>query len=188
MSHASSSNATTKPSSATQISSKKWQWIKRVLTVIFFILVPVLLFILVKNIEWTEVKQALHFRAHKITLPKIQLAFVQAGLAITNWLLMGLLIFTLMPDKVDYQTILGILLISSLAGIVAHIPAGLGVLETVFITMLHHQLSKGSILAALIGYRLIYFLLPLAIACIIYFIFEARAKKILHKNSPPATQ
>lgn len=335
MSHASSPNAATKPSSAAQISSKKWQWVKRTLTVIFFTLVPILLFILVKNIEWNEVKQALndystktlligivialtsylvfscydligrhytghslparqilplafvcyaftlnltawiggialrfrlysrlgleaatitkilsmslitnwlgyiilagilfsfrlvylpeqakvgitalqlvgfillvaaatyfwacqfskrrsfHFRAHKITLPKIQLAFVQAGLAITNWLLMGLLIFTLMPDKVDYPTILGILLISSFAGVVAHIPAGLGVLETVFITMLYHQLSKGSILAALIGYRFIYFLLPLAIACIIYFIFEARAKKMLHKKNRPATQ
>lgn len=335
MSHASSPNTIKKPSSAAPAPRKKWQWIKRILTVIFFILVPVLLFILVKNIDWNEVEQALrgysaktlllgvaiaftsylvfacydligrrytghslparqilplafvcyaftlnltawvggialrfrlysrlglepatitkilsmslitnwlgymilagilfsfrlvylpeqvrigitalqlvgfillviaatyfwacrfskrrsfHFRAHKITLPKVQLAFVQAGLAMTNWLLMGLLIFILMPDKVSYQTILGILLISSIAGVIAHIPAGLGVLETVFITMLHHQLSKASVLAALIGYRLIYFLLPLAIACIVYFIFEARAKKMLRNNPRPTTQ
>jgi uncharacterized membrane protein YbhN (UPF0104 family) len=127
-------------------------------------------------------RRSFHFRAHKIELPNIKIAFFQAGLAIINWMLMGLLIFTLMPDKVSYQTILGILLISSVAGVIAHIPAGLGVLETIFITMLHHQLSKGSILAALIGYRILYFLLPLAIACVIYLIFESRAKKMLQKN------
>lgn len=126
-------------------------------------------------------RRSFHIRAHKIHLPNVKLAFAQAGLAITNWMLMGLLIYTLMPDKVSYQTVLGILLISSIAGVIAHIPAGLGVLETVFITMLHHQLSKGSILAALIGYRILYFLLPLAIACIIYLIFESRAKKMLQQ-------
>lgn len=127
-------------------------------------------------------RRSFHFRAHKIELPNVKLAFAQAGLAVTNWMLMGLLIFILMPDKVSYQTVLGILLISSIAGVIAHIPAGLGVLETIFITMLHHQLTKGSILAALIGYRILYFLLPLAIACVIYLIFESRAKKMQQQN------
>lgn len=127
-------------------------------------------------------RRSFHFRAHKITLPKARVAFVQAGLAITNWMLMGLLIYTLLPDKVSYQTVLGILLISSIAGVVTHIPAGLGVLEAIFISMLHHDLTKSSILAALIGYRIIYYLLPLAIACIIYLVLESRAKKMQAKN------
>ncbi|MDF2643873.1 MAG: putative rane protein, partial [Pseudomonas sp.] len=59
-----------------------------------------------------------------------------------------------------------------------HIPAGLGVLETVFITLLSHQFSKGSMLAALIGYRAIYFLLPLLIAVVVYLVLEKRAKKM----------
>lgn len=329
MSHASSQIVDQKPHTPPRAPNKKWRWAKRILTVIFFILVPALLFMLIKNIEWAEVEQALraysvqtlllgiaislssylvfasydligrhytghslparqvlplaavcyaftlnltawvggialrfrlysrlgleagtitkilslslitnwlgyiilagalftfrqvdlpqqakigetalqivglillaaaaayfwacrfskrrsfHFREHKITLPKARLAFVQAGLAITNWLLMGLLIFTLMPDKVSYQTVLGILLISSIAGVIAHIPAGLGVIEAVFISMLHHELSKSSILAALIGYRIIYYLIPLAIACVIYLVLEARAKKMLTTN------
>lgn len=127
-------------------------------------------------------RRSFHIRAHNFQLPNLKLAFAQAGLAATNWMLMGLLIFTLMPDKVSYQTILGILLISSIAGVIAHIPAGLGVLETIFISMLHHQLSKGSILAALIGYRILYFLFPLAIACIIYLVFESRVKKMQQEN------
>ncbi len=122
------------------------------------------------------------FRGHKIALPQARLAFTQAGLAMVNWMLMGLIIFTLMPDKVSYQTVLGILLISSIAGVITHIPAGLGVLEAIFLSALQHQISKGSILAALIGYRLLYFLLPLAIACVVYFILEARAKRMQQNN------
>ncbi len=127
-------------------------------------------------------RRSFHFRDHEITLPNVTLACAQAGLAMINWMLMGLLIYTLMPDKVTYQTVLGILLVCSIAGVVTHIPAGLGVLEAIFITMLQHQLSQGSILAALIGYRILYFLVPLAIACVIYFVFEARAKKMLDAN------
>lgn len=99
-----------------------------------------------------------------------------------NWMLMGLIIYILMPDKVSYQTILGILLISSIAGVVTHIPAGLGVLEAIFISMLSHQLPTGTILAALIGYRIIYFLIPLAIACIVYLTLETRAKNMAKNN------
>lgn len=244
MSHSGSSAATESPSSKTRVPNKKWQWAKRILTIAFFILVPVLLLMLVKNIEWAEVEQALrsysantlltgagialfsyvvfasydlvgkkytghslptrqvlplafvcyaftlnltawvggialrfrlysrlgvdaatitkilsmslitnwlgyiilagilfslrwvdlpdeakigvtalqfigfillavaatyfwacrfskrrsfHFRAHEFTLPKAQLAFIQAGLAMTNWMLMGLIIYTFMP-------------------------------------------------------------------------------------------
>lgn len=126
--------------------------------------------------------RSFQFRDHTITLPKARLAFVQAALAITNWMLMGSLIFTLLPGNVSYQTVLGILLISSIAGVVTHIPAGLGVLEAIFISMLHHDLTKGSILAALIGYRIIYYLIPLAVACVIYLVIESRAKRMQAKN------
>lgn len=127
-------------------------------------------------------RRSFHFRSHKIALPNVQLAFIQAALAMLNWSLMGLIIYILMPDKVSYQTILGILLISSIAGVVTHIPAGLGVLEAIFISMLNHQVATGTILAALIGYRIFYFLIPLAIACIVYLTIETRAKKMVKNN------
>lgn len=48
--------------------------------------------------------------------------------------------------------------------------------------MLSHQFSKGSLLAALIGYRAIYFLMPLMIALVVYLVLEKRAKKMGEKN------
>jgi uncharacterized membrane protein YbhN (UPF0104 family) len=41
--------------------------------------------------------------------------------------------------------VLGVLLISCVAGVVAHIPAGLGVLEAVFLALLHGQLGQGTL-------------------------------------------
>lgn len=120
---------------------------------------------------------------HEITLPSIGFALLQACMASINWALMGLLVFFLLPEGPSYPAVLGILLICSIAGVVTHIPAGLGVLEAVFIAMLQHELSKGAILAALFAYRALYFLLPLAIACLTYLILEHQAKNLRNSNS-----
>ncbi|MHA6493119.1 lysylphosphatidylglycerol synthase domain-containing protein [Pseudomonas borbori] len=123
-----------------------------------------------------------HIRNQTLTLPSVRLALIQAGLGALNWSLMALLIHTLLPDEAFYPAVLGVLLISSIAGVVTHIPAGLGVLEAVFIALLQHQMSKSDLLAALIGYRAIYFLLPLAIACVVYLVLEKRAKKLRNES------
>ncbi len=114
---------------------------------------------------------------HSIDLPDYRLAIAQLILACINWSLMALLIWTFLPEKISYFTTLSIFLLCVVAGVVSHIPAGLGVLEGIFMTLLHGQLPKGVILAALIGYRVCYFLVPLAIATATYFYLESRAKK-----------
>ncbi len=116
-------------------------------------------------------------RGQVLTLPGIRLALLQAVMGACNWLLMGLVIYTLLPDKVGYPSIVGVLMISSIAGVITHIPAGLGVLETVFITLLQGHYAKGTLLAALIAYRVLYFLLPLLVACVVYLLLERVASQ-----------
>lgn len=122
------------------------------------------------------------WRDHEVTLPTLRLALAQAGMSMCNWSLSSLLVFLLLPKGVDYPTVLGIMLVSSIAGVITHIPAGLGVLEAVFIAMLQGQASKGTVLAALIGYRAIYLLLPLLVAVVVYLVLEKRAKKLRQKS------
>lgn len=128
-----------------------------------------------KRRSWT-------LRGHELSLPSLQMALAQVLLGAANWSLMATVVFVLMPDNISYPTVLGVLLISSIAGVVTHIPAGLGVLEALFIALLSHQASKTSLLAGLIGYRAIYFLAPLLIATLVYLVLEARAKKLRGKN------
>ncbi len=123
-------------------------------------------------------KRVWRWRKHEIELPSLRLALMQATLGALNWSLMAALIYLLLPEEAFYPSILGILMVSSIAGVVTHIPAGLGVLEAVFLGLLQHQIPAGTILAALIGYRAIYFLFPLAIALVMYLVLEKRAKTL----------
>lgn len=121
-------------------------------------------------------KRIWKWRDHEIELPSLRLALMQATLGAVNWSLMAALIYLLLPEEAFYPSILGILMVSSIAGVVTHIPAGLGVLEAVFLALLQHQIPAGTLIAALIGYRAIYFLFPLAIALIMYLVLEKRAR------------
>ena len=123
-----------------------------------------------KRREWT-------IRGHEISLPPLRLAALQIALSCINWALMAAVIATLMPSRVGYLTVLGVLLIAAVAGAAAHIPAGLGVLETVFIALLVPPLSHGGVLGALIGYRAIYYLAPLLLACGGYLLLETMARR-----------
>lgn len=77
---------------------------------------------------------------------------------------------------------LGVLLVSSIAGVIVHIPAGIGVLEAVFIAMLSAEsISRGAIIAALLAARAV-LLLPLLIATVGYLLLESRAKTLRERN------
>ncbi|MCE1114422.1 MULTISPECIES: lysylphosphatidylglycerol synthase domain-containing protein [Pseudomonas] len=119
-----------------------------------------------------------HPRGHEITLPSLRLALCQVAVGAANWALMAALIYWLLPGQLFYPAVLGVLLISCVAGAVAHIPAGLGVLETVFLTLLHGQLGQGSLVAALLGYRTLYYLIPLLLAVLTYLVLEKRARQL----------
>ena len=123
-----------------------------------------------------------HVRQHEITLPSLRLAMGQIALGACNWALMALLIHWLLPEPMFYPSILGIFLISAIAGVVAHIPAGLGVLETVFLALLAGQLGQGTLVATLLGYRTLYYLIPLIIAVIAYLVLEKRAKAMRQRG------
>ena len=132
-------------------------------------------------------KRTWRWRNHEVTLPSLRLALCQVVLGASNWALMALLIFWLLPGEAFYPSILGILLISCVAGVVAHIPAGLGVLEAVFLALLHGQMAQGTLVAALLGYRTLYYLLPLLLAVITYLILEKRAKAMRQRDKPAQT-
>jgi glycosyltransferase 2 family protein len=63
------------------------------------------------------------------------------------------------------------------AGVITHVPAGLGVLEAVFVALLAHQVAEAQLLAALLAYRGLYYLLPLVVATLAYFATELRARR-----------
>lgn len=120
-------------------------------------------------------RRAWRWRSQELTLPSWRLALLQGVLGANNWALMALLIYTLLPAGVAYPHVLATLMISSVAGLITHIPAGLGVLEMVFVALLRGEVKTGAIIAALIAYRALYYLLPLALATLTYLVLERQA-------------
>ena len=114
---------------------------------------------------------------HELNLPSLRLAALQLGMGAANWLLMGGIVFVLLQQRIAFPTVVSVLLVAAVASVIAHVPAGLGVLEAVFIALLSHQLPRHELLAALLAYRLIYYLAPLTLAAVLYLVAETRAKK-----------
>ena len=128
-------------------------------------------------------RRHLTVKGQRLVLPSWRFALLQAALSGANWLVMGVFIGLLLGQEVSYFLVLGALLVSSIVGVVVHIPAGIGVLEAVFIAMLSAEpISRGAVIAALLAYRLLYYFLPLAIATMGYLILESQAKKLREKN------
>ncbi|VUC86379.1 inner membrane protein YbhQ [Raoultella terrigena] len=128
-------------------------------------------------------RRHLTIKGQRLVLPSWRFALLQAALSCANWLVMGVIIWLLLGQEVSYFLVLGALLVSSIVGVVVHIPAGIGVLEAVFIAMLSAEpVSRGAVIAALLAYRLLYYFLPLAIATMGYLILESQAKKLREKN------
>ncbi|MFU8815177.1 MAG: lysylphosphatidylglycerol synthase domain-containing protein [Pseudomonadales bacterium] len=121
-------------------------------------------------------------RGHEILLPSLRIAVFQLLVSVANWMLIGALVYVLLLQQAPYLTVLTVVLVSAIVGVIAHIPAGLGVIELVFITMLSHLLPSSEMIAALLAYRAVYYLVPLAVALLVYLLLEARANA-----SAPAT-
>ena len=113
-------------------------------------------------------------RGHAFALPSLRLALAQLLVACTNWMMVSAIIWTLFDYRVDYLRLLTTMLVAAVAGVIFHIPAGLGVIEVVLVTLLGGQLPKHEILGALLAWRALYYLGPLMIALPVYLMLEAR--------------
>lgn len=122
-------------------------------------------------------QRTLRWRTHALALPDGRLAVVQALMGGASWCLMGAIVWVLFAGRVDYPTVLGALLMAAVAGVITHVPAGLGVLEAVFVATLSGRVNATEVLAAVLAYRAAYYLLPLALALPAYALSEVAARR-----------
>ena len=128
-------------------------------------------------------RRSFSVRGHELSLPSFRLALLQVSMGVANWLVMSCIIFVLLQQQIAFPAVVSVLLLAAIAGVITHVPAGLGVLEAVFVALLAHQLPTHELLAALVVYRLIYYLGPLAVATLVYLATEARANNLAAAQS-----
>jgi len=117
------------------------------------------------------------WKGSTLRLPTVGIAAVQIGLSIVSWCSIGAIIAWLLPGDVSWFTVMPVLMVSAIAGIWSHVPSGLGVVELVFVALLGHEIRQSALLAAVLVYRIIYYLAPFALAIASYAYLEATARR-----------
>ncbi|WP_374672928.1 lysylphosphatidylglycerol synthase domain-containing protein [Ideonella sp.] len=118
--------------------------------------------------------RTLHWRDHAISLPPARAALGQFVLSGLHWASTAGVCWALLGGQVGYAAVLGALLLSAVAGVVTHVPGGLGVLEAVFIAMLQGQVAQGPLLGALLAFRALYYVVPLGVALPLFLWVDRR--------------
>lgn len=77
------------------------------------------------------------------------------------------------PSDLGFFAFLAVFAAATMAGILSHVPGGIGVFETVVIAAMPAGTPVEKVAAALLLYRLVYYLLPFLIALAVLAVYEA---------------
>ena len=104
----------------------------------------------------------------RVTLPCARLTLVQIGIGVVDLTAGALAMHALLPadPSIDFVTVLVIFVTAALLGFLSHAPGSLGVFEAAMLVALP-QFQKEELLASLLIFRVLYFMLPFCAAVLL---------------------
>lgn len=113
-----------------------------------------------------------------LTLPAPRIAAAQWVVSSIDWILAGTVLYVLLPaHSAPFLAVIGAFLAAQLLGLLSHVPGGAGVFEGLIVLLLKPYLSSAELVAPLLLYRGIYYLLPLSVALVALLGDEARQRR-----------
>lgn len=111
----------------------------------------------------------------RVNLPSARLTFVQILIGVLDLGFAGLAMWMLMPDApaIDYPSLLVAFVLATLLGFISHAPGAIGVFDAAMLIALP-QFAKEELLASLVVFRLVYFVIPFGLAVLTVAIYEFR--------------
>ena len=108
-----------------------------------------------------------------VNLPTPKLTLLQLLVGVIDIVLVSSVLYLLLPQSAGlaYLPFLAVYLASVLVGVLSHVPAGLGVLESMLLLLLPH-VPPAQLLAAVLLYRVIYEVVPLVVAVALWGGYE----------------
>jgi phosphatidylglycerol lysyltransferase len=89
------------------------------------------------------------------------------AIACIDWVLVAAILWSVLPlppPGLTFPVLLGAFVLAQVAGLVSHVPGGLGVFDFIFIALLSGYVEPTRLLSAIVVFRIIYYLAPLAVA------------------------
>lgn len=115
-------------------------------------------------------------RGQTFELPSLRAALMQLSLSVPVWVLGAASLSLLLRAQVGFDVVIVTLLASAVTGLVVRVPAGLGVIEAVFLASLGASVGESQLLAALLAYRCIHYLGPLLLGLCVFLVLEFSAR------------
>ena len=144
------------------------EWMVRIIGAVMLALV-LLYFI------WTvKRRKPLSLKWLDFPMPSLRLSIAQLVIATLDMALVAAVLYALLPGDVGVSFVgfVGLFMTAQVIGVSSQVPGGLGVFEAIMFQVLKPHIPEPQILAALVVYRIIYFLAPLVIATILLFGYE----------------
>lgn len=108
-----------------------------------------------------------------VEVPSPGLVLMQIVISSADILLTAGALFVLLPPhELGFSAFLGIYCAALLAGIISHVPGGIGIFESIILIGLAGRVPAAGVLGALVVYRTIYYLLPMVLATLMLAIGE----------------
>jgi glycosyltransferase 2 family protein len=156
-------------------------WLNRVLAL-------VILLLLAAYVAWVWVKPRVIGRdGWQVSLPGGPLTLVQILIGILDLSFCALAMYMLVPDEphLGFVPVAVIFVAATLLGFASHAPGGLGVFDATMMVALW-QFDKEDLLAGLLLFRLLYYIIPLALSLTILGTRELLHGRADRRTAPPA--
>jgi phosphatidylglycerol lysyltransferase len=113
--------------------------------------------------------RAIEWRGWSLAAPGPAIVTAQIALSVVDLLIAALVLWLLLPSTsgLHFAAFAGVFAVACIAGVASHVPAGFGVFESVMVLALP-EFPRDQLLASLLAYRLIYYLMPLSCAALLY--------------------
>jgi phosphatidylglycerol lysyltransferase len=121
-------------------------------------------------------KQPIRLGGWAVNLPTMGMTWLQLAVGVLDIVLICSVLYLLLPEsaQIAFLPFLAVYLASVLVGVLSHVPAGLGVLESMLLLLLPH-VPPEQLLASVLLYRVIYEVVPLLIALAAWSAYELLA-------------
>ncbi len=136
------------------------------------------------------VRKPIKWKDSEFTLPPFRLSLMQLIVSAGDFALASAVLYVLLPaslrstETVGFSTIMVVYLAAMIVAVNTHVPGGFGVLDGTIIFLMPDD-SIVEVTAALILFRIIYYLLPAIVALALYFYVELSNPKKEATLSPP---
>lgn len=120
-------------------------------------------------------RRPLRIFGHAIAFPRPSIAAGQLLLGLCDLALASAVLYFCLPpsDAVTYMDVVVAFGLALVAGIISHVPGGLGVFDAIVLVSLTPEMPGNDVMAGLLVFRLIYYLAPLILAGVMFGALEA---------------